>query len=114
MGLAPTPGRVSSAGADEHSIVFQIDGADFTLYPNLVDSAGARAVREQTGMSYRKVLANLEDDPDIDLVAVLVWVARCQAGEKINFDEVAAGIDYTSKIDVQTAEQPVGDDHPLS
>lgn len=93
--------------------MFKIDGGDFTLYPNLVDSAGARAVREQTGMSYRKVLANLEDDPDIDLVAVLVWVARCQAGEKINFDEVAASIDYNSKIDVQTSDAPLEVDHPL-
>jgi hypothetical protein len=113
MAKAPTPGRIHSPGANELSVKITIDGDAYTLYPNLLTADGVRAVREQTGSSVRKLITMAEDDPDIDIIAALVWVARCQAGDDVDFATVAAAISYETKLDIEELETEMDADHPL-
>lgn len=113
MAHAPTPGRVHDAGADEATVTLSLDGVQHVLYPNLLTAQDLGAVRGQVGMSLRKLIECAQDDPDLDIIAALIWVARCQGGESVTFDEVAAGITYQSKLDVAESSEPVSADHPL-
>jgi hypothetical protein len=113
MATAPTPGRVSDAGPDELSVMITLDGTKHAVYPNLLTAKDIAAVRAQAGMSVRKLVELAGDDPDIDVIAALVWVARCQAGEKVSLSDVSDGITYESKLEVAEQEAPLDDDHPL-
>lgn len=114
MATAPTPGRVNASGPDTFSITVIVDGVRHTLYPDLITGADAAAVREQCGYSVRKLVTLAQDDPDIDILAKLVWIARCQAGDRCDLAEVAAAISYRSDIDVDAGETAIPDDHPSS
>jgi hypothetical protein len=107
------PSKVQTVDA-ELSIVIDVDGASHTLFPNLLTGQDTRAVREQTGMSLRRLIECAQDDPDIDVLAALVWIARCQAGETVDVDHVAAQINYQTKFDINQALSAVPGDHPSS
>ncbi len=101
MATAPEPG--ASRRADAH-ISISVDGTVYTMRPSELSAVDGAKVRAQTGMSLRSLLSAAETDPDLDVIAAVVWLARRQAGEKITFDEVAEAIGYDAKIaPVETA-----------
>jgi hypothetical protein len=110
---ATRPARATAADA-ELSIVIDSDGVSHTLFPNLLTGQDTRAIREQTGMSLRRLIEYAQDDPDIDVLAALVWIARCQAGETVDLAHVAAQINYQTKFDINQAASAVPGDHPSS
>jgi hypothetical protein len=114
MASAPTPGRVLDAGPDERTMSFVLDGTKHVLYPALVTAKDEAAIRAQAGMSFRRLQELAVEDPGVDIIAALAWIARCQAGEKVTLSEVSEGITYGTDLDaVEETEAPVGDDHPL-
>jgi hypothetical protein len=120
MATAPRPGKVTARDEDEKSITVKIDGTPYTVYPNLVPARDAIAIRLQVGMPLAAVLDKMGDESqaDVDLIAALVWVARCQAGERIDFLTVADEIGYETELafdnpDTEEGETPIPEDHPL-
>jgi hypothetical protein len=113
MAQAPTPGRVGSSGTDELTITITVDGDPVVVYPNLLTAKDIAAIRAQSGMSVRKLVELAQEDPDVDVIAALVWIGRCQAGEQASLSEVSQGITYQSKLDLDSSNAPVGVDHPL-
>lgn len=83
------------------SFTVHVDDVRYTLHPSRLGPADALACREQIGMSLRKIMEQAQADPDIDVLAAIVWLARRQAGERnLKFAAACEKISYNSKIDV--------------
>lgn len=87
-------------------VVVTVDGADYTLNFADLGPRDSSAVRRATGMSLRAIMQAARDDPDVDIIAVLVWRARVHDGEPLlTLDDVHDTITYTSDIDLSEDEE---------
>lgn len=94
------------SGIPSQSFAFNVDDVTYTLAMPLTISQSLR-LRRELGWSQPQLIGELKS-PDLDVMAVCVWLSRLQAGEDVSFDSVAAGISYDSKLTVGVVE----DDHP--
>lgn len=88
--------------------VYEITAGDLTA----LDS---RALRQQVGMSFPSLMAQAENDFDIDTLAALIWLARRVNGERdLSFEEVAGEVGYADLegLDFDAAPEPDEDDAP--
>ncbi len=86
--------------AADAAIAVSIDGTTFVLRPSEVTASDVAALRRETGLSLRTVIDQAQNDPDLDVIAALVFMARRQAGDRsVTFDSVAAFINYESEIE---------------
>lgn len=83
-------------------ITIVVDGEDYTVTAGDLSALDTMALRRETGFSFRSLAASLQTDPDVDLVAALVWLARRIDGEQmLSYAEVARDIGYDAEIDVK-------------
>lgn len=94
------PPRPRSAQNTGVTVTIKLDGTSYVLRPNEISALDAAALRRECGMSVRGLLNAANDDPDLDVLAGLVWLARRQAGEEVTYTDVAQGITYDSDLDV--------------
>jgi hypothetical protein len=80
-------------------ITVSVDGVKYSLFPQELSARDTTDVRRATGMSFRFLMEAAGKDPDLDVVAAVVWLARRQAGESVTFDEVANAIGYDANIE---------------
>lgn len=93
--------------ADGDAIAISVDGTVYTVRPADMTALDSQELRRQTGMSLRAVMVAAQDDPDLDVVASLVWLARRQAGERtLAFAEVAEAITYGTALDTAVPQEP--------
>lgn len=103
MATAPVPGAAARAAAANTSMRITIDGVAYVFRPGDVTGLMTGELRKQSGMSMQAVMKAATDDPDLDVIAAIVWVARQQAGEAaVTYAEVAGGMSYLSAIEVTT------------
>jgi hypothetical protein len=96
-------------GEDAGTITVKVDGEPYTLHLADLGPLDTLAVRKEAGMSLRQVLANAKDDPDIDIIAVIVWLARRHDGEAgLTLVKAAEGLTYST--DYEAADEPATDD----
>ena len=93
----PIPGKKKNTA--DVVVSLTVDGNTYEIRPSEIDGRLAMQIRRATGASLRSLLEIAGDDPDIDVIAALVWVARRQSGEDVEFDDVAATITYGSEIE---------------
>jgi len=83
------------------AMAIAINGKPYSLNPMDLSSNDVAALRQATGMSLRRVFELAETDPDIDVIAAFVWMARRAAGERnLRFESVASEIGYDSEFTV--------------
>lgn len=79
-----------------------------------INALHSRALREQAGMSFTRLMDLMNTDPDLDVIAAVVWLARRMKGEgSLAYDDVAAeiGFDFLEQAEItETATEKVGDD----
>lgn len=93
--------RQRAAGQSEPDITIRVDGVTYAIRSDDLTARDARDLRKQTGMSFRAVMEAATEDPDIDIMAALVFLARRQDGDrKVTFDEIAEAITYSSEMEV--------------
>lgn len=93
------------------TVTIKVDGRPYTLRVDEVCAIDAAALRRATGMSLRSLIEASNADPDIDVIAALVWLARRQTGEpNLTFDDAARSISYRSDFDLGQE----ADDDPLA
>lgn len=86
-------------------LTITVDGEDYTVRQGDLTSLDVMALRRETGFSFRSLLESFQRDPDVDLVAILVWLARRIDGEvMLSYAQVATEIGYDVEIDVKGAE----------
>ena len=110
--LAPKPGASRRARSAPADVTIKVDGSEYPVWLSELSALDSAALRAETGFSVRAVLAAASDDPDLDVVAAIVWLSRRQAGDPVSFAEVAAGIGYDAEFDTVTSveESPTLDD----
>ena len=91
-----------------------VDGTPHTVRMGDVTPALARELRRETGMGFTRFMDTIATEPDVDLVATFVWLARRINGEHVDLDDV--GVTYHSLLDegfdVELAESSEVDDSP--
>lgn len=112
MATAPRPGAAKEKETEAATITVNVDGTPYVCRPAEVTARIAGDLRRQSGLSVRGVMAAAGEDPDLDTIASLVWIARRQAGEYVTWDEVADGITYTS--DISSSDEAPTDEDPDS
>lgn len=90
------------------TLTIDVNGKRYTMRTSEMTARDAAMLRKQTGMSARLLLSAAATDPDIDVIAAIVWLARRQTGEDVTFDEVASEIGYD--LEIQLAAEPAGED----
>lgn len=100
---------------DEQIINIRIEDVRYTLRPARLTPLDARECRTQVGRSFAGILKEAQDDPDIDTIAAIVWLARRQAGErKLSYVDVAKQITYESTIETDEVEPSTDDGEVFS
>ena len=88
------------------SFVFNVDDVPYALSMPLTIAQSMR-MRRELGWSQPQLIEELKS-PDLDVMAVCVWLSRVQSGEDVAFETVAASVTYESKLSIGLVE----DDHP--
>lgn len=82
-------------------LTLRVDGVEYTVRQGDLNSLDVAALRRETGMSFRALMGTFAADPDVDLVAAFVWLARRIKGERqLEYAEVAEEIGYDLDLDV--------------
>lgn len=90
-----------------------VDGTTYTVRMGDITGALASQLRRETGHSFRGLMMAAAQDPDIDIVAALVWLSRKIDGEHLlTFTEVADSMDYEMDLELVDATGDPADDHP--
>jgi hypothetical protein len=105
MATAPRPGVGRRKDAEQVKMVVNLDDETYVLHPAEVNAKQSGMLRRQAGMTLGGLMDAANEDPDLDVVAMLVWLARLQRGDEVTYDEVAEAITFESDI-------ALGDDAP--
>lgn len=77
------------------SMSVRFRGVDYTIRQGDVCAADAAALRRDVGYSFVGLMSAGAKDPDIDIFAAIIWLARRAEGERsLTFDEVAQDVTY--------------------
>lgn len=95
-----------------------IEGEDYVVRVGDVSAKLAGELRKNAGYSFFRLQEYLADDPDLDVLAAFVWLARRVRGEDVKFGDVALSyaqiaadgfdIDYASAPEDEDPEAPGG------
>lgn len=111
--LTPKPSsKKAQSKKDEalnEGISLTIDGAVYTVRAGDLSALDTRALRKELGLSFMGLITAFREDPDIDLIAGLMWLSRRVNGEQnLTYDEVAGSVDYS--LDIAEAAEEDGDE----
>ncbi len=92
----------------------EFDGQTYVVRQSDMTGQDARALRQEVGMSFAGLLKQMQADPDIDLIAAFIWLARRIKGDTVTYDSILDSISYESAIDVglEGKAAPAEDDSP--
>lgn len=101
-------------GALEEGIRLVIEGEPYEVRLGDVSARLARELRRETGHGVYGLLRAVASEPDVDVVAEFVWLARRIRGEQVDLDDVE--VSYADLLgdgfDVAVAGEAEGDDGP--
>lgn len=102
---SPSSEKKRNEGLDQ-GLTITVDGTSYTLRQGDMSAMDTMALRRETGFSFRALMVAFEGDPDVDLVAAVVWLSRRTNGgeQMLSYAEVARDIGYDVEIDVAEPE----------
>lgn len=116
--LAPKDRRAKKDAEDaalDEGVRITLDGETYELRVGDVSSSLTRELRAKAGMSFNRLLEYVTEDPDSDVIAAFIWLARRIRGEKVEFDDVTVTYKQLLGDDfdiVAPGDPEVGDDGP--
>jgi hypothetical protein len=110
MGTGQQQRRTRATGKgqkqDSPGLSVSVDGKTYTVRESDLTAHDARALRLETGMSWRGLLDVASKDFDIDLLAALVWLARRLEGETdLAYEQVLDEVGYDSDLEINVDDQ---------
>jgi hypothetical protein len=97
--------RSKQQNDDGLGMKIELDGRTYLVRENDLTPRDIRALRQETGFSWAGLGRELEKDPDIDLIAALVWMARRLDGEVISYDDVLGEMSYKSDLKISVDDK---------
>lgn len=96
----------------DHGVALTLDGETYTLRVGDMTPNLAREVRKVIGRSFRSLIDDLSSDPDIDVIAEAIWVARHMKGDKVDLDTIVLDYDLidSDAFDIALAGSSAGED----
>lgn len=106
--MSETPSRPSLArqhtrGSDEKTqeeldtgVAVTIEHVEYVVRVGDLSPQIVRELRRNYGGSFNKLMTELAEDPDVDIISTFVWLARRVEGDKVDHDDVA--IDYRAML----------------
>jgi len=86
-------------------IAVMVDGVRHQVRMGDLSSMDAAHLRRETGFSFRGLMMAAAKDPDIDIIAAIVWLSRRLDGEALlDFETVAREIGYDADVDLAEPE----------
>lgn len=89
-----------------------IDGEEYVVRLGDVTSRVARELRAATGHGVHWLIGAVSVEPDVDLIAEFVWLARRIRGEEVAFDDIEVSyrqlLDDGFDVDLADAEESAG------
>lgn len=80
----------------DSGMTITLDGETYEVRIGDITPSLARAVRREFGCGPQSLIRQLAADPDIDLLAGFIWLARRIRGEGVDLEDVEAGVSYAS------------------
>lgn len=99
-------------------VTIKVDGKRYSVFAGDLSALDTAVLRRALGLSFRGLLEAGQTDPDIDLLAGIVWLSRRVAGEiTLRYEDVAADFDYDTDValvddDEADPDAPDGDGLP--
>lgn len=91
----------------EEGISLSVDGTVHTVRMGDLSAMDTLALRKEVGMSFMGLMDAFRKDPDIDLIAALVWLSRRAAGEaSLSYEAVASELGYDLDVEMVEADEP--------
>lgn len=98
-------------GELEQGVSIKVDGKTYTVRTGDLTALDAQALRRELGLSFFGLMRALGSDPDIDLIAGIVWLSRRVNGEPmLEYAEVAGEMGYDLDVDINKAKDPEPED----
>lgn len=72
----------------DQGVSLTIDGESYVVRVGDVTPQIARELRNESGMSFMRLIGTVSSDPDIDVISAFVWLARRIRGEDVAFGDV--------------------------
>lgn len=97
MATAPRPGASSRAEAEQATASFKVNGETYTFRFNDITAKLVSECRKTTGFTPVQLFSAVSDRAlqDLDVVAALIWVARRQAGDAVDYDALLEEVTYS-------------------
>lgn len=103
----------------DQGIRITYDGHVYEVRTGELNALDENALRRETGMTFDTLLSEARDNPGIDIIAMLIWLARRTNGEQmLRFATVAKDItrDSVEELfeleDGDQGEEPPGESQP--
>lgn len=112
-----TAARRRKANNDSPGMKIELDGRTYVVRESDISPHDIRALRSETGFSWAGLGRELQKDPDLDLIAALIWLARRIEGDEVDYDTLLDELSYDSDMkigveDKRTKKPDEGDDSP--
>ena len=90
-------------------VTIGVDGEPFEFRPGEINGRIVRMVRAATGLSVARALQTLADDPDVDVLAAVVFAAALQADPTADFDRIEGICTYDAEYTVDMGAGELGE-----
>lgn len=82
-------------------VTIMVDGRTYSVFAKDLSALDTAALRRELGLSFRGLLEAGNTDPDIDLLAGVMWLSRRVAGESsLTYAEVASAFTYDTEVEL--------------
>lgn len=101
-----------TSGLDK-GVRITLDGVPYEVRAGDLTAVHTRLLRKEAGYGFARLLDLLEEDPDLDVIGTLVWLARTLNGDRVTIDEVLADIGYEDLdgMEVEELTEPAPEDN---
>lgn len=107
-----TAARRRTKNTDSPGIKLEVDGKTYVVREADISPKDVRVLRRETGFSWAGLAREMQSDPDIDLIAALVWFARHLDGDSATYDDVLGSLSYDSDLNIGVEDKRKKDAAP--
>lgn len=91
-----------------------VDGTVYEVRMGDLSGIHAKMLRAELGLSFIGLMEALRKDPDLDLIAGVVWLRKLVDGHPVPFESIASTLGYDQVDELFESLQPIEDPEDLT